>query len=698
MVNLPFSRQPKIRALKRQLDQVSAERDKLAKQLGHSKARKEKKEDTPHKQARELLKSISVDRPTQEQINTVAPVMEAVNVVVQAPSQLKRTLFKDQDRKGMKVAVSKTVKITAENMYGGIKKGREVNTRTEESDRKAEAINQFLKRSDNSQELADQKNNGRYALTDTLTNLHIKYRAENPEEKIHYSWFCAKRDSSKFREVRYTNRQVCLCIYHANVHLAIEQCPVLPNSSEALSQLTDEQITDRINGWEKETIKFDQWEKKDLIITKRDKTKVKVTKNELEHKEMAKGDFLKHVLHLLVQFRPHQGRVVEIYRQLRFLKKHMGSEAAVVYLDYAENWPVRYKREIGEQYFNNKQVTVMPMVVYAHHEGEIKHKSFCMLSEETSHAAPTTVSAIVRLMPYLRQLVENLRVVHFVSDSPVSQFRNQTIAFFVARFGHVFPGVQATWTWMEAGHGKNACDGVGGGIKKAGNNMVKSGVIIRNSSEFNHEMANRHGIRTKMFHIKKEDIGLIAKDIDAWKTSDVVGTQKIHAMIGKGNSTVFADTPCWLPNCCLNVDGEIAHTCPVWEQKWDEGTLSQRIRVRPVPHTPSAKMGANNGQELQQPQQQSNGQAPQSDPDVIETVMPKVEEHVLFDIQNNTHVGKVVKIIDAFVQVQIYEKKGIYYQLGEKLMLLGDNDILRVIGGPRPVRGKKGLCKFDVVA
>jgi hypothetical protein len=53
----------------------------------------------------------------------------------------------------------------------------------------------------------------------------------------------------------------------------------------------------------------------------------------------------------------------------------------------------------------------------------------------------------------------------------------------VSRFAKKF-GVQASWTYFEAGHGKGPCDGVGGGIKKLADNRVKVGEVITDATEF----------------------------------------------------------------------------------------------------------------------------------------------------------------------------------------------------------------------
>ena len=53
----------------------------------------------------------------------------------------------------------------------------------------------------------------------------------------------------------------------------------------------------------------------------------------------------------------------------------------------------------------------------------------------------------------------------------------------VAKFPSLF-GLRASWTWLEAGHGKGPCDGVGSGMKRKADKLVKAGSVITTSQEF----------------------------------------------------------------------------------------------------------------------------------------------------------------------------------------------------------------------
>jgi hypothetical protein len=46
-------------------------------------------------------------------------------------------------------------------------------------------------------------------------------------------------------------------------------------------------------------------------------------------------------------------------------------------------------------------------------------------------------------------------------------------------------GVQARWNYLESGHGKGPCDGLGASVKRSADNAIKHGkASIQNTSDF----------------------------------------------------------------------------------------------------------------------------------------------------------------------------------------------------------------------
>ena len=94
---------------------------------------------------------------------------------------------------------------------------------------------------------------------------------------------------------------------------------------------------------------------------------------------------------------------------------------------------------------------------------ELTARSFVGVTSEMAHTVPTHYSFITQLLNNLNEVIPDLRLTHFITDSRSSQYRNRSIVNLVARFPKLF-NIDATWTWLESGHGKGPCDGLGGGV------------------------------------------------------------------------------------------------------------------------------------------------------------------------------------------------------------------------------------------
>ena len=112
---------------------------------------------------------------------------------------------------------------------------------------------------------------------------------------------------------------------------------------------------------------------------------------------------------------------------------------------------------------------------------------------------------ISALVPQIRELVPDLELIHYISDSPASQYRNKSIVKVIAEHAALFDGITATWEYLEAGHGKGPCDGLGGTIKRQAEIAVKRGVIIKNAANFA-LWASKEEKNMKVLKVDRQDI------------------------------------------------------------------------------------------------------------------------------------------------------------------------------------------------
>ena len=105
------------------------------------------------------------------------------------------------------------------------------------------------------------------------------------------------------------------------------------------------------------------------------------------------------------------------------------------------------------------------------------------VTEDKSHTIATTLAFLKETQPKLKEKWPDLQNVNYITDSSSSQYRNKSAADLLANH-HIMFGTIATWHWLEAGHGKGPCDGIGRSVKKMAETAVKRGAVLSDTYTF----------------------------------------------------------------------------------------------------------------------------------------------------------------------------------------------------------------------
>ena len=144
------------------------------------------------------------------------------------------------------------------------------------------------------------------------------------------------------------------------------------------------------------------------------------------------------------------------------------------------------QNEMQSAYWSPTQITIHPVVIYykTQNSEESGHKSFVFISNESCHDAIFIYTLIDKLVPLLKEVVPNLEMMHYWTDSLTSQYRNCTIFKIISCHKEYF-SITASWNFMEAGHGKYLCDLIGGvAIRKAGQAVKNEKYVIQDAIDF----------------------------------------------------------------------------------------------------------------------------------------------------------------------------------------------------------------------
>jgi hypothetical protein len=421
-------------------------------------------------------------------------------------------------------------------------------TRKAVMESKKSHVLKFLKNSDNSTPLPGKRDSlkkgavQRYTLNDTVANLYLRYKQENPNVKLGRASFANMRPSW-MKPIQWATRRQCLCHIHQNACLKLKAIKQ-PSSPNVFIKMHDaDSISALLNELPEGTINFSVWEKEDVV---HEGTVIK--KMRLKEHEVSKAKFCDLFMKEFENLREHIRRTTTQYVQLDQLKQKMDPlKEATCQIDYSENYLCSYQDEPSQVFYDKRQITLHPMVIHFRQQnGSLDHKSYIGMCDDKNHSAPTTLAFISKLITELKILLPDLEILHFISDSPASQYRNRSIVKLVSHSQVFFAGITTSWDYLESGHGKGPCDGIGGSLKKSADIAVKKGKIISGAKDmFNWAAETESAI--KCIYIESNDI----KDAERRlrNPTQVKGLSLIHSLRPFQGSIWMRETSCYGP-CC----------------------------------------------------------------------------------------------------------------------------------------------------
>ena len=265
----------------------------------------------------------------------------------------------------------------------------------------------------------------KHILNDYLKNLHLKFLSEEPDIRISLASFC-RLHPLHIMPVNLTSRNTCLCRKHQNMALklkAVKSAGVqVSTNPDTFVRLDTPDAIGLLQDIKNEHLTYMVWKKVPVEINGKTKEKMKII-----NVKTTKEDFLALMKEEIVEFMDHVERVKNQYNQVKQLKEILPSNQAMVQMDFAEDYKCQSQDEIQSAHWNATQVTLHPTVVYYKEENTLEHKSFVFVSDEPAHNASTVFAILKKLVPEIKNIVPNLDMVHYRTDSPTSQYRNKSI-------------------------------------------------------------------------------------------------------------------------------------------------------------------------------------------------------------------------------------------------------------------------------
>ena len=441
-------------------------------------------------------------------------------------------------------------------------------------------IRKFLEREDNSRILPGKADNVKVGrkkeqkrvLNDYMYNLHAKFSAEHTY-KISHATFCRKKPK-EFAHVNFTSRSVCLCQKHQNFALKL-RCLKGYNLISITSPdkfmehyKTESELKSMLAAFPHTTLKYQEWKRKKM---KDGKERMRVTDLELP-----KAEFIAMMTETYKEFAKHIYNVKQQYKGVREMKEKLPPNHYLIQMDFSENYACQSVEEVQSAYWNATSVTLHPTVIYRKDkEGGLEHENIVFVSEVLQHNATMVLAIIEKIVKHVKTDNNNVKAIHFWTDSPTSQYRNKTIFDFVSRMDTQY-GIKGSWHYFESGHGKGPCDGVGGTTKRNADNAIKQQkATIQDADDF-FRWASASASQIKFQMITQEEFNT-SKEVVEKRNQNIIpvkGTMKVHSVIAVTDETIKTrETVCVCAECFGENGFNLSTSC-----KWDDQNMTKHTQ------------------------------------------------------------------------------------------------------------------------
>ncbi|KAM7312905.1 hypothetical protein ISCGN_009809 [Ixodes scapularis] len=323
------------------------------------------------------------------------------------------------------------------------------------------------------------------------------------------------------------SHDVCVCVYCANTKLAVcalENITGVIRSAEDLRDLSlctppsakcslgECRACPSVGCFEApnlgipdEEVFYAVWENGDLI-----------------KKEVNPNTFLEHLQECVRKWTSHdyirrlQGKAISDE------KNYLRKASILLHFDFAENWTVVLPEEIQSYHWRKSQVSIFTCVVMARKET----CSCAVISDDMCHDSAHACYAVSKVHEWLEDKIPVYAHVTYVSDGAASHFKNKYQL-------HELQGSKYTstkWIFSATGHGKSACDGIGGLVKQEAtlyNLRGPTTSVIKTASEMvaalNTKLPN-----VELIHLPKGDVKAF-RDMKAREWDSVFAVRGIRS-------------------------------------------------------------------------------------------------------------------------------------------------------------------------
>lgn len=292
---------------------------------------------------------------------------------------------------------------------------------------------------------------------------------------ISFSKFCELRPKRCIMAGTSGSHSVCVCTIHQNVKLMlaklgkecnyhqcidkivcssenkdcmIHRCQHCPGTVLLEEYLTNQLVEDSDRD---DLISFNQW--------------VTTDRTTLVMHQMTVEEFVTEIVSKIDKLTVHEYISKHQSRYLTELKSVLSPNECIVLLDFAENYSFIVQDAAQGYHWENTQATLHPFVVYYREDMELKCTSFCCISNHMKHDTVAVYVFQSRIIEHMKKKIPGLAKVYYFSDGCAGQYKNLKNFANLCHHEEDY-NISAEWNFFATSHGKSACDGIGGTVKR----------------------------------------------------------------------------------------------------------------------------------------------------------------------------------------------------------------------------------------
>ena len=387
-------------------------------------------------------------------------------------------------------------------------------------------------------------------ILSNLKELYYLFKDRFPGEKIGFSKFAELRPKHCVLAGGSGTHCVCVCTIHQNVKLMIhsakqggvdgesflthhhyiaqvicnpplpscylrncKECPGFDSLKDSLHMALDGNMIDSLT--------YKQW--------------VSVDRSTLNTYTCTSEEFVEFLCEKLEQLIPHSFIATEQATFFSERKSSLEPGEVLIQADFSENYSFVLQDAAQGFHWNNSQATVHPFVIYYRHSGEERHLSLVIISDCLHHDTIAVFLFQKTLITFLKTVLpcQPTKMVYF-SDGAASQYKNRKNFINLCNHESDF-GIQAEWHFSATSHGKSACDGVGGTVKRlaarASLQRPYDEQIITPFHLFEWAAANIPGIVFRYCSYQQYEETKSSLELRFQNARTIPGTRKLHSFI-----------------------------------------------------------------------------------------------------------------------------------------------------------------------